>query len=470
MNHYVISWQEKLAKQKGLFLEKTEADQNHRFFVFLLIGSVLQMEEKLKQGVLLKKEELDKIRNEFYHIEKDKNGNKRLYFDNAGGSFRLKKVEDVFFDLDSTPDCSERDHAMARYLQQIEEKGKEDVRTIFNATGGSIATSLTASQLMFQMVATVAEHVEGSNMVTTILEHPSAFDAMTYYADKMNKELRVAKSNPVTGGVAVEEITSLIDKNTCLLTVMYASNISGTVYDIEAIVKEARRIKPDIYIVVDAVQHAPHGVIDLKRAEIDAISFAPYKFFGMRGLGVAYLSDRMASLPHHKLLGKGTKEWELGSPAPAQYAAITEIVNYVCSLAASNDKSKSRRELFVQGMTRITLHERALLNLLLEGTDKHKGLRYMKNVKVLMDNMDLTIKDLIIGIEIDNIDCSAAVKEYEKKGVIVYERVATSIYSARMLESFNLTGTVRISPLHCHSEDDINQFLKITQEIADSKN
>jgi cysteine desulfurase/selenocysteine lyase len=48
----------------------------------------------------------------------------------------------------------------------------------------------------------------------------------------------------------------------------------------------------------------------------------------------------------------------------------------------------------------------------------------------------------------------------------VYERVATSLYSKRMLESFGLAGTVRVSPLHCNSVADMEKFLRITQEIA----
>ncbi|WP_425126565.1 hypothetical protein [Burkholderia gladioli] len=57
-------------------------------------------------------------------------------------------------------------------------------------------------------------------------------------------------------------------------------------------------------------------------------------------------------------------------------------------------------------------------------------------------------------------------REYEKRGVIVYERVATSLYSGRMLKSFGLAGAVRISPLHCHTSEDIERFLAVTEELA----
>lgn len=184
---------------------------------------------------------------------------------------------------------------------------------MLNAEDGTVYTALTASKAMFDMVRVITDHVSGSNMVTTILEHPSAYDAMELNAERTGRELRIAKSNAITGDVDVEEIIKLVDQDTVLLSVIYASNISGAKLDIDSIVAEARKIKPDLYILVDAVQHAPHDVIDLKNLPIDGINIAPYKFFGNRGMGIAWLSDRAAALPHDKLRGKPEAYWDVGS-------------------------------------------------------------------------------------------------------------------------------------------------------------
>jgi cysteine desulfurase/selenocysteine lyase len=234
----------------------------------------------------------------------------------------------------------------------------------------------------------------------------------------------------------------------------------------EEIVRRARAIKPDLYIVVDAVQHAPHGLIDLQKTPVDGINLAPYKFFGCRGSGLTWVSDRAALLPHHKLAAKKPDYWDLGSSAPWQFAVLTEIVDYVCWLGANFSDATDRRALFVAGITHIELHERALLALLLDGNPNVTGMREMRGVEVFLDHEDLTRRDLILGIGFEHIDCTQAVVAYGKRGVTVYERVATSLYSKRMLESFGLAGTVRVSPLHCNSVADIEKFLRITQEIA----
>ena len=236
--------------------------------------------------------------------------------------------------------------------------------------------------------------------------------------------------------------------------------------DIESIVKRARAKKPGLFILVDAVQHAPHGVIDLSKTPVDGINFAPYKFFGCRGSGMSWLSPRAAQLPHHRLNAKQPEEWELGSPAPAQFAVVSAIVDYVTWIGQYFSDQTDRRALFVEGMRRIEGHERALLAALLDGYGGQSGLRKMRGVEVYWDEGDLTKRDLIVGIGFEKLEPTQAVREYEKRGVIVYERVASSLYSGRMLKSFNLSGAVRVSPLHCHTPRDIVRFLAITEELA----
>lgn len=412
-------------------------------------------------------EELREIRKKFKYVEKDIHGNKRLFFDNAGGSLRLIRASDRFKEIDEIPDASEHTNKVALELLDIENQGRANMRMFFNAKRGTIATGYTASQLMMEAVRIISGYVEGTNCVTTILEHPSSFDAMKMYAEKYGRELRIAKANKETGGIDPSSILSLIDRDTAILSVMSASNISGYIMDINTIFTEARKINPNIIIISDAVQHAPHGFLDPEKFDIDVMNIAPYKFFGIRGFSIMYLSDRVSTLTHHRLLGKASDDWEIGSPGTGHFAAFSEIMDYVCFLGKKKNQDETdRRKLFEAGMTRIANHERAILELMLEGNDSTEGLRYIKGIKVKMDDKDLMHRDLIIGIEFLNMDCKSARDELDKRGVIAFERATDSIYSKRMVEQFDSEGMVRISPLHVNTPEEIEQFLQIVKEIS----
>lgn len=419
------------------------------------------------KGLLFDEEFQKKLKEKFCFADADPIYGDRLFFENSGGSLRLDAAVKAKAEHECFPDCPERIHARSVYLKGLVDQGtKEILEIIFGAKSGALMTELTASQTMFHMVGLIMENIPGKNAVVSSIEHPSAFDAVEYYCKKTGRELRVIPANPETGRIDADEVIKYVDKDTCLLSVMSASNISGTIMDMAEIVKKAREIKPDLYIVSDAVQHAPHSVLDAEALGIDGMNFAPYKFFGVRGCGFAYVSDRVAALPHHKLIAKDRSVFELGTSAPGNFAAAMEIINYVVSIGSHYLKAGNKRTLFSEGMRRIHLQERALLHRMLEGTDAVPGLRHIKGVRVFMDTEDLTIRDLICAIEIENMDYTKAVAEYQRRGVTVYERVISSIYSKRILEALGLEGAIRVSPLHCHGTDDIDAFLRITAQIA----
>lgn len=417
-------------------------------------------------GVVFPDALMERVKEKFYDVDRDAEGRERLFFDNAGGSFRLKAATEQYIRIDSIPENSERGHTLAKFLARAQSLGAEDARLILNATGGRLHLSQTASGAMFEMVRAVAENTTGSNMVTSALEHPAAFDAVETYARRLCMEMRVAQSDPLTGGIDCADVLRLVDESTCLVSVMYASNLTGTRMDLPLLLKQIREKNPHAYILVDAVQYAPHAIVDLAHMAVDGICFAPYKFFGCRGSAVSWLSERMAGLPHDRLVEKDASSWELGSTNPAQFSVLTSIVDYVCWLGSWNQSVAGRRGAFCAGMTRIEQHERALLVRLLNGSGNVPGLRRIANVSVLLDHNDLSIRNLIVPIAFVGREHAEIVAAYEMRGVRVGERASSSLYSKRMLASLGLRGAIRISPLHCHSPADIDRFLRVTAEIS----
>ena len=318
-----------------------------------------------RKGVFFSDEYQEYLKSQFSYADSDPEYGHRLFFENSGGSLRLKQAVEIKRELEEFPDCPERTRGRGKDLGVFVSEGtKEIMNIIFGTSQGALVTDLTASQAMFHAVTTILDNVKwGSNAVTTQLEHPSAHDAVEYACIRTGREFREIPANPVTGGIEVDEVLKHVDENTVLVSVMAASNISGNIMDIKEISRRVHEINPDIYVISDAVQHAPHCVIDVEDWNVDVCNFAPYKFFGVRGCGFAYVSHRVANMFHARLLFKAPDVWALGTPAPGNFAAMMAVIDYVCSIGRHFSPSTyGSRELFVEGMNRIHLQERALLH------------------------------------------------------------------------------------------------------------
>lgn len=183
------------------------------------------------------------IKSKFYYVDEDPFGKKRLFFENSGGSLRLKACVEAKAKYEMIPDCPMRYHDVSQKLHEVKANGVRDLmEVIFGAAPGegALVTELTPSRTTFSIMRAIVENVPGKNVVTTSLEHPSAYDALKIYAEKRGMEFRVAQANPKTGGVDVDDILSLVDKDTCVLSVMSASNISGYVFPMKEIITRAR--------------------------------------------------------------------------------------------------------------------------------------------------------------------------------------------------------------------------------------
>lgn len=421
-------------------------------------------EQDIRNGVLFPDELMIQIRDQIAMCGEDQCG-KRIYFENAGGAPTLKKVCEVAAWASEIPDFPNRPTPGAQPLQKMVTEGIADAKLTFGAKSGAILCDLTVSKSIFTMTGVIMNAVPGTNVVTSNLEHPATYDACRFFGGIMNKEVRVAQIDKKTGAIDIDDLLSKIDLNTCLLSLIHASNVIGTVNDIETIVREARKIKPDLYILLDCTQHIPHGTIDVEALNIDAAGFAPYKILGKRGLGIGWLSERASLLPHPHFLDGAVNDWDLGNYEPAGMAALTMVNDYICWIGSQFIDSDDRRTLFVAGMEAIELHERALMYRMLNGTSDAPGVKDIPGVKLyFMD--DLTRRDAILPMTFDTLDAVSAMKKYIANGIYLYNRALSNKMSRRVLDSAGIPSIVRVAPLHFNTKEEIDRFLHITMQIA----
>jgi selenocysteine lyase/cysteine desulfurase len=411
---------------------------------------------------------LAEVRDRFMYPDWDPYSGRRVYLEASGGSLRLKSVVDALAGAACLPDELYRFNPASDVVVEAVDKGTEDVKLFVGAKSGTVIPSHSATQAIFRAIEAVTSHVPGKNIVTTELEHPAVLGATQYYAEKNGLEWRVARLSREMSLVPADHILERVDKETCLLAFQHGSNQTGAINDVKAIIQEARKIKPDLFVVIDAVQYAPHGPIDIEEYGCDAYAFGPYKAYCVKGIGFAHISERLARLPHERLHGKPDTNWVLGSPAHMMYACWSATVDYLSWLGGHFTDSADRRTRVVAAKQAIHNHMKALLRRALNGTKDVPGLLALDHVSVCGMPKGIGERLCIFLFRLAGLDSTTAMHRYNKEhGIRLAARIRDA-YSTVPLEALGWPDAVRLSAGHYNTPEEIDLMLKATAALKTS--
>jgi selenocysteine lyase/cysteine desulfurase len=413
---------------------------------------------------LIPAELLEEVRSKFAYVEACPFSGKRIFLDSASGSLRLKSVMEAAERELLLPDQFSRLTLGAKHCREVRQRGEEDVRLFLGAKSGVIVPSKTSTDGLFRLIRHAAARYPGTNVVATMLDHPCTYDGTRLAAEAYGKEWRIAPLNPATGFIDPAAILNLVDRNTSVLAFIHGSNITGALMDAEGIVREARKIKEDLCIIVDGVQYSPHAPIDVEAIGADAYLFGGYKTYTRRGISFAHLSERFSTVPHDKVSGKAPNEWAVGSQDQFDYASWSIVADYLCWFGSHYTPSGDSRERVVAAMLAMEAHEAALLQQLLNGTPEQKGLRQMDHVQVFGVPEDLSRRCCLVPFSIKGVDTADSVISYMDQGIFVNNR--KSAMSKHMLDGLGAGGgIVRLSAAHYTTPGEIDTFLKVTEKM-----
>lgn len=423
------------------------------------------MNKDYKQG-LFSPVLINEIRNQFLYVDWDPYSGKRIFFDAASGSCRPKRVIEAMGFETCLPDQQGRANPGSGHAVEITAKGIEDLMLFFGAKSGQTIPGWSSSHVIYRITNAVLSSVPGSNVVTTGLDHASVRSAVTQFAEQYGKEERIVEPNRETASVDPVAIYEKIDNDTCFLAVIHTSNVTGEVYDVKTIVKEVRKIKPDLYIMVDGVQYSPSGLIDVEDIGADAYVIAPYKNFGVKGCGYAHVSDRLANLPHWKYIYKPSNSWDIGGVEHQSYAAWSAVVDYLCWLGGIFlINATDKRKLIVAAMNAINDHMVGLLATLLEGTKNTPGFRDLKHVSYYGIGDDLSKQSCLVGFNLEGIESTKGCEMYKQEMLRLHAPGHDPFFAA-MLKQIGLESFIRLSAAHYNTPEEIELFLQATAKFA----
>ena len=180
---------------------------------------------------------------------------------------------------------------------------------------------------------------KGDHLITCATEHKAVLDTARHLEGE-GKKVTYLPVNEF-GEVNLEELKAAITEKTVMISIMAANNEIGTLANLEEIGKIAH--ENDVLFHTDAAQAVGHIPIDVKKMNIDLMSFSSHKIYGPKGIGALYLRVLKPRVKLDSIMFGGGQERNIRSgtlnvPGIVGFAKAVEISQK--EMEKENAKSK----------------------------------------------------------------------------------------------------------------------------------
>ncbi|MFN0264370.1 aminotransferase class V-fold PLP-dependent enzyme [Tepidamorphus sp. 3E244] len=406
---------------------------------------------------------IEAVRGRFAHVDTCPFTGERIFFENAGGALTLNSVVETSAKFAAIPDNQGRDNPASKELDAIIANGRQDAREFLNARSGQIIVGESGTELLFRMIMTaIMQAPEGGNVVGTTLEHPASSSAARTWAEKAGKPYHAVAHDDSTGLVTADAYRAVVTGETRVATIIHGSPVSGMGMDIRAIAAAIRDKSPECLIVVDGIQHAAHGHVDIDAYGIDGYVISPYKAFSRHGYGLAWVSDRI--VPLNKLVGGPDDRWELGTRDTGAYATWSDVVSYLDWLGSQVGGGDTRRARIEAAAAAIHDHETSLTDAMINGVGNEPGLKDMPGLTIL-GGLENPAREGLVSFTLAGRDATEVVSDLRERGIRVHARKADH-YSGNVLKPLGLQSCVRVSLCHYNTQAEVTALLAAMREIT----
>ena len=409
---------------------------------------------------------LKKVRQKFAHIEECPFEGKRVFFENAGGALTLNSVVGTSAKFAAIPDNQGRANKASQALVDIINKSKEDMSVFFGTDEGSFIVGESGTEILFRLIRSAIMGSEQNGIVLgSTLEHPASVSACKNWAEKGNKKYVSVNHDNDTGSVSANAYLQAMTPDVRVATIIHTSPVTGMTVNITDIVDAIRTVSPECFIIVDGIQHAAHGGLDLKSYGVDGYAVSPYKMFSRHGYGVGWLANRLQELPHENLIGGPVQNWELGTRDTGAYATFSDVVDYLDWLGAQVSNESTKRDRVVAAGKSIHEQEKVLTNAMIYGVGNLTGLANLADVGIL-GGEENALREGLVSITVEGMNAEEVVEGLRENGIRVHARKADH-YSGNILKPLNLESCTRVSMCHYNTIEEVADFLTAMRKILD---
>jgi cysteine desulfurase family protein (TIGR01976 family) len=325
------------------------------------------------------------------------------------------------------------------------------------ASPREIVIGQSMSMLTFQISRSLGRGWQaGDEIIVTRMDHEGNVSPWLRLAEERGLVMRWLPFNRETWRIEADDLRVQLNERTRLLALNYASNLTGSINDIAALTGIAKAAGALVY--VDAVQFAPHGLVDVQRLGCDFLVCSAYKFFGPH-LGVLWGREAILADLYPYAVRCAPQELpgrhEIGTPQTELFAGLAAAVEYLAWLGTATGASGSRRQRIAGGYAAATAYEMPLAQSLID------GLRTIPQLKVqgIVNSNRLHERVPTVSVTHPKHSNRALARSLGERGINVWSGHNYALEVARHLGLDEAEGVLRIGLAHYNTQAEVERIL-----------
>ena len=411
--------------------------------------------------------DVNNIRRQFPALQEAYNGRPAIFFDNPGGTQVPQRVIDAMVDYFTRRNANTHGafETSARTDAVIDE-ARQAAADLLGAQPDEIVFGNNMTSLTFHLSRSLAREIRaGDEIVVTRLDHDANIAPWMALARDTGASLQMVDVDLENCTLDLDHLHSLINTRTKLVAVGYASNLSGTINDVKTITEWAH--EADALCFVDAVQYAPHGLIDVQEIGCDFLACSAYKFFGPH-VGILYgKAEHLARLNAYKVRPaeeSAPDKWETGTKNHEGLAGMTAAVEYLAELGSVYGRalfSASRREKLQAAWVEIERYEQMLLERLINGIQVINGAR----IYGITNRADWKSRVATVSIRKEGTTPQQLAEALAAENIFAWDGNCYALALSEALGVEESGGLLRLGLVHYNTLDEIDEALRVIERV-----
>ena len=412
--------------------------------------------------------DIDAIRAQYPALEITDDGRRRIYLDNPAGTQVPDSVAQAMSEILLSANANLGGYfASSMAADAAVQEARDAMADFLNAP--------SSDEIIFgQNMTTITLHLsrsigrmlqKGDQIVVSQMDHDANVWPWVQMARDLDLEIVWFPFNTETYEFDLDVLDELITDRTRLICVGGASNLTGTLNNIEAICARARGAGALSYI--DAVQSAPHVPSDVQQIGCDFFVCSAYKFFGphqgilwgrrdvLEKLEPYKVRPAPAELPWSFETGTQSHEGMVGTAAAVDYfARIGETMAH--EQMGNWSQFSGRRQQVHAAMDLLFDYEKQLAERLLDGLATIDGV----TVHGITDSGALDRRVPTVSFVHSSAAPGDVARKLGEQNIFVWNGHNYAVEIANALGIMDTGGAIRVGPVH------YNTFAEIDSAIA----